>query len=249
MRPPLRAIFRTATARPRGGRCAFTLIELVIGMIITTLILAAVGALMTSVARGWDQSISAQNGANTVFQLHLRLENLFRTARQIGAWRSGTIEGGGGDGAAVLFWKSDANGDGVIQYSEAALLEHRAGPTPGTCQLVLYQVQYPAGMTQAARDANDTPADSERDDWIYDKNGQSAIDQFKQLPYICAEPTVIAQYIAGCEFHVGDSTNTIRPTFNYLINIVKDGGGRMQTEYGSVAVRNAAALPLSQRGS
>jgi hypothetical protein len=223
--------------------------ELVIGMMVTALIMAAIGALMTSVARGWDQSIHAQNGANTVFQLHLRMQNLFRTARQLGACQCGSIEGGGGDEAAILFWKGDTNGDGVIQFSEAALLEHRAGATLADDELVLWQVQYPAGMNQAAIDAADQPGDAERDDWIYDKNGVSAIARFRANPFLCTEPTVIARYVTGCELHTVDSSTTVRPQLEYLVNIVKDDGGGTETEYGTVAVRNAAALPLSQRGN
>jgi hypothetical protein len=218
-------------------------------MMVTALVLAAIGGLMTSVARGWQQSTSTQDDANSTFILHLRMERLFRTARQLGAYRVGTIEGGGGEESAILFWKGDANGDGVMNYSEVALLEHHTGATRADDQLCLYQIQFPSNMTQAAKDAWDAPDPSESTDWIYDKNGNSAIDEFKNLQYFNPTPTILARYVTGCECHVSDGSSVARPVFSYLVNLQKDGSQSTETEYGTVALRDPAALPSSQGGT
>ena len=133
------ALRRTTSPSRRG----FTVFELMLGMIVTSLVLGASAALLSAVAQGWTQSESAGNGSNRVAMTHIRLQRVLRAAKQLGACRPGSIEGT--DSAALLIWKGDANLDNKVQFSELALLEH----TPGDGKLRCYEVNYTNSWTDA----------------------------------------------------------------------------------------------------
>jgi type II secretory pathway pseudopilin PulG len=211
----------------------FTLFELMLGMMITALITGAVAALLAAVAQGWQQSGEASNSSNIVMMTHLRLQKVVRAAKQLGAVRTGSIEGT--DVADVLIWKADTNLDNQVQFSELALLEH----TPADGKIRCYEVNYPSDWDDSQKTAADTPALA--DDVIYDDD---SIDSFKAAAYVQA--TVLASGISGAEFHKYDGSGVKRPRFEYLLNF--GSGSGIETEYGSIAVRTPATLPASQGG-
>jgi hypothetical protein len=229
----------TFSARPRRG---FTLFELMLGMLVTSLVIGASAALLSAVAQGWTQSEAAGNSTNRVAMTHIRLQRILRAAKQLGAWRAGSIEGTGS--ASLLIWKGDANLDGRVQFSEVALLEF----DPADGKLRYYEVNYPTAWTDAQKTAADTP--NLADDEIYDRNGQpDPIVAFKGADYVPPpdQATVVAKGISGAEFHKYDSTSTTRPRFEYLLNFTSSDGS-IETEYGAVSSRTAATLPSGQTG-
>jgi type II secretory pathway component PulJ len=234
---------RTTSRRRRRRRGAgFTLFELMIGMLVTSMVVGAAAALMTAVAQGWTQSESVGNSSNRVVMTHLRLQRILRSAKQLGAYRAGALEGT--SSASVLIWKDDANLDGKIQFSEIALLEF----SPSDGKLRYYEVNYPAGWTDAQKTAADTPAQD--DDEIYDRDSQpDPIDSFKSAAYVpdADHAMVLAAGISGAEFHKYDSTSTTRPRFEYLLNFTLTDGST-ETEYGAVSSRAATTLPTGQDG-
>jgi hypothetical protein len=215
------------------SRRAFTLFELMIGMLVTSLVVGAAAALMSAVAQGWTQSEASGYGSNRVTMTHVRLQRILRAAKQLGAVRSGAIEGT--SPADILIWKEDTNLDNKVQFSELALLEH----TPADGKLRYYEVNYPSSWTNAQKTAADTP--SLADDDIYN---DASIDSFKSAAYV--ESTVLAEHISGAEFSKYDSSSSIRPRFEYLLNF--NASGVSETEYGSVSSRAAATRPSSQGG-
>jgi prepilin-type N-terminal cleavage/methylation domain-containing protein len=222
--------------------CGFTLVELMIGMLVTSLVVGATAALMSAVAQGWTQSESVGNSSNRVAMTHIRLQRILRSARQLGAYRTGSIEGT--SSASVLIWKGDANLDGKIQFSEIALLEF----DPSDGKLRYYEVNYPGEWTEAQKAAADTP--DMDDDEIYDRDAQpDPIDSFKAAAYVPSpdHAMVLAQGISGAEFHKYDSSSTTRPRFEYLLNFTSSNGST-ETEYGTVTSRTATTLPAGQNG-
>jgi hypothetical protein len=207
--------------------------ELMLGMIVTSLVVGATAALLSAVAHGWTASESAGNGSNRVAMAHIRLQRALRAAKQLGAVRTGSIEGT--DSAALLIWKGDANLDNKVQFSELALLEH----DPGDGKLRYYEVNYPNNWTDAQKTAADTP--DLADDDIYD---DSSIDSFKAGTYV--EATVLVEYVSGAEFHKYDGASVTRPRFEYLLNFTS--GSTTETEYGSVTSRAPTTLPSSVTG-
>src|SRR5437867_13274754 len=66
---------------PRG----FTLVELMIGMIVTALVTGAAAALLSAVAQGWKQSGESSNSSNIVMQTPMRLQTVIGAATRLAA--------------------------------------------------------------------------------------------------------------------------------------------------------------------
>jgi len=66
----------------RGCRCAFTLMELIMGMIVTGLVMAAIAALLSAVAMGWDQSGKSQTNSVYRVQTHARIQRILKGVKQ-----------------------------------------------------------------------------------------------------------------------------------------------------------------------
>jgi len=189
---------------------------------------------MAAVGKGWTQSTSTDSASNTTMQSRLRMLRILRQAHQIGTTRAGSVSGNVNPAAAVMLWKADTNLDSRIQFSELAMIEHDTANN----KLMLYEVEYPITWTAAQKTAADTPALA--DDDIYASN---VIETFKALANVTG--TALAQNVTGVQFRRVDSYGTVRPTFEYLVTFTKNGTS--ETEYGTVAVRVPATMPVSQR--
>jgi prepilin-type N-terminal cleavage/methylation domain-containing protein len=221
-------------------RSGFTLLELMIGMVITSLVMTAVAAVLSAVGQGWKQNGTVQSTSNGTVQTHLRVQRLIKSAHQLGAYRVGAISGTATLPAAIMMWKSDANHDNKVQFSELALLIHDDPAGGGNGSVIYYDVLYPTTWTAAQKTAADTPALA--DDEIYK---DSNIDTFKNLSNVRA--TTIAKDVIGVEFRKIDGSSVVRPAFEYLVSLQKNG--KTELEYGTVAVRTPTTLPTGQSGS
>src|SRR5687768_1051839 len=199
---------------PRHGRSAFTLMELVIGMMVTGLVMAAVAALLSAVAQGWEQSGHTQAMSTFRVQAHARVQKILKSAKQIGAVRAGSIAGNY-QPAGLMLWAGDANGDNKVQFSELGLLVHEGGVGTTSGYVAYYDVAYPANWTAVQRTAADTPALA--DDEIYsDEN----IDTFRSLAHV--RMTLLASNVIGAVFTRTDGANVTRPTLDYILKFEKD---------------------------
>jgi hypothetical protein len=170
-------------------------------------------------------------------QARLRLQRILKSAKQLGACRLGAIDGTAVQGAAVMLWKGDANGDSLVQFSELALLEHQMSAQSKDCTIVYYEVVYPSSWTSGQKQSADSPELA--GDAIYEDAG---IDLFKNLTYV--QSTVLTRNVVGAEFRRYDGGGVTRPSFDYLLNF--QFGNNTETEYGTVTVRTPATLPASQ---
>jgi type II secretory pathway pseudopilin PulG len=211
----------------RRACLGFTLVELILGMLVTTLVMGTMAAFMSAVGRGWTASESTQATTNITAQAHLRIQRLLREARQIGAVRTGALDGSATSNAAVLYWKGDANSDNKIQLSELALLEYHPSADPkDALTLRLYQAVLPSGTPDTTiTDDNEIFTDAE-------------IDTFRNLSFVKDTYTIVARKVNGVEFHKDDATTQIRPTLDYLI-VFPSG----ETEFGTVTPRGVNVLP------
>ena len=219
---------------------AFTLMELVLGLIVTSLVMSALAALLGAVAQGWKHSEQTQATSNVIVQTHVRVQKILKGVRQIGACRAGSIDGGAPEQAGVLLWKEDANSDRRIQLSELALLECVMAAAPADCTMQLRSINYPAHWTAAQKNTED--GDPLTDAEFYD---EASIDWFRELvaasPY--GQSTLVARNVVGSEFRRSDGASATRPAFHYLLNIQR--GSTPETEYGSVTVRRPTTYPSS----
>jgi Tfp pilus assembly protein PilW len=223
----------------RPQRRGFTLVELMLGLLVTSLVMGALAAVLSAVAQGWKQSGSVSSSTSVTALANMRLQRTLKATRLIGAVRAGSLTNASAPSAAALLWKADANYDWKVQFSEMALLEYRpasASPDPNTIRL--YQVTFPAGWTNAQKTAADSTLSN--NDEIFQNSG---IDTFKSLQYVTY--TMLVRNVTGCVIHKNDSLATTRPSLDYQIVITQSGAA--QTNLGSVAIRTPSTLPTSQR--
>jgi hypothetical protein len=223
---------------------AFTLVELMIGMVVTTLVVGALSAMMTAVGRGWVASDSVRSSSNFTTQSVTRIKQVIRSSKQIGTVRFGSLDGTAATPAAVMLWRGDFSPDGStidgkVQFSELGMIEHYVGATAATSELRYYKVVFPSTWTSAQKQAADTPALA--DDDIYKSN---ETDLFKAMTNVSY--TVLATNVLGCTFTRIDSASVTRPELEFQLRTQKSDGS-VDYEYGTIAVRSPTTLPASQR--
>jgi hypothetical protein len=236
---------RAALSGPRTGRLprargGFTLMELVMGMIVTGLVMSAIAGLLSAVAMGWEQNGRAQANSVHRVQAHARIQRILKGVKQLGAVRHGSVDGTTMPAAAVMFWKSDDNGDSKVQFSELALLAHEgAVGTPGA-YVSFYDVAYPTSWSAAQRTAADSTPPVVTEEDIYK---DSSIDTFRTMTYVRKQ--LVASNVVGVAFTRTDGAVITRPSLDYVLKFIKDG--ETHVEYGTTAVRTPTTLPASQR--
>jgi hypothetical protein len=237
-------------ARPRAGhstgpgtrrlaRSAFTLMELIMGMIITALVMSAVAGLLAAVSQGWEQSGKAQSSSIHRVQAHARIQRILKGVKQLGAVRMGSISGTANPPAGVMIWKSDNNEDGKVQFSELALLVHEGAPGTPEGYLSFYDVAYPSSWSQAQCTAADNAPPVVSQDDVYK---DSSIDTFRTMTY--ARKQLVASNVVGVVFTRTDGAQITRPSLDYVLNFNKDND--VHVEYGTTSVRTPSTLPANQ---
>src|SRR3954469_25756060 len=131
--------------RRRNNATAFTFVELMLGLVVTTLVVAALSAMMTAVGRGWTASDAVKSNSNFTTQSLTRLKQALRAAKQIGRVRYGSLDGLAAQPACAMLWRGDFAPDGVtidakVQFSELGLIEHYVGVDAAHSELRYYKV-------------------------------------------------------------------------------------------------------------
>lgn len=103
---------------------AFTVVELCFGLVVTSLVMAAVATFLLAVSQSWRYSDQVETTSMHAWQATVRLVRTVQDARLIGAVSQGDIFGTTPNPAAVIVWTADTNGDGAIQGAECAMVEH-----------------------------------------------------------------------------------------------------------------------------
>src|SRR5438874_1445919 len=113
----MRLVLANPFRRPRG----FTFVELMMGLVITSLVLGALSAFTYAMTAAWKQSDSLQLTHMGSNQATVRIQNVIQQAKLIGLVRPGSLTGTG-TAAAMMYWANDNSADGKIQFAEMGLL-------------------------------------------------------------------------------------------------------------------------------
>jgi hypothetical protein len=228
--------------RPRrGGRGGMTIIELSIGLIITSMIVAALGAFWFAVAQTWTQNSGLQATTLTASHATARIEQTMREAKYLLQYRAGSLNAPSpASGAQVFFWhrdfwnKDDPAGkvqvnDGSVQMAELALLEH----DPVNRRLYLYEAMSPAQMNpeQQGRAGQTIP-------WS-DLTATSTPAAFKSCDFVRKQ--VFCEAVDGAVFNIPAWGRTIRPGLEFTLRLSRDGD--KSVIYGMVSLRGPATRP------
>jgi hypothetical protein len=230
----------TAGRRVSAG---FTMAELMLGMIITSMVMSAVAAVMISVTEGWDQGKYVQAVSVSLLQLQVRLGRIFQGAAYVAQSQSGSLSGTGSP-AQIFFWMNDTWGgspDGIPQWGEMGLIVYDA-PTQS---LYLYSAIPTSQMT-----AGQLTAAGAEVSWSQ-ASGASAIAAFEGNSWV--KKTTLAG--PGPNAVTGDTTVVTgahiavdwlssasqKPTVEF--QVAESRGGESATMYGSFVLRVADQPP------
>ncbi len=109
---------------------AFTLVELCLGLVVTSLVMSALSVVMLTVGRFWEQGTQLDKNGSAMMQLTARLQNALQDAKIVGQWKLGNS----GESAGIVYWLRDANDDGQIETSELTVI--RFNPATNAIELV-----------------------------------------------------------------------------------------------------------------
>jgi hypothetical protein len=210
-----------------------SLIELSIGLVITTMVVGALSALWYAVAETWVKSGSSQNVTLTGNQAVSRIESNLRTAKYIFQYSAGSLDGKTTPAASVLYWKADNWSnltDGAVQVAEIALLEH----DPASGRLYLYQA-----IPKASMNASQITRASGVAMWN-DLSSYSTVTAFKSYDFV--QKTVLSEAITGAVFNATPAPVGGRPALEYTL--VLSRAGSSSRVYSVASVRGPTTRPL-----
>jgi Tfp pilus assembly protein PilW len=203
----------------------FTFVEMSLGLVVTSLVAAALTALSLAALSGWRATDGRQATEASAQQSAAQIYRMLRSARYVGlatddgtAFDNGTSSSSPGHGACVLFWRADQAATGSsMKLCEVALIEH---DTPSQT-LRLYQV----------------PATAANANSIYKR---ADIDETKDADALKGLSTVTYQVLAS---NVSNATfkscfvgsASIHQTVEFVLTYAS--GSQQTVRYGTAALR------------
>jgi len=201
-----------------------TLVELIMGLAITTMVVGALAGFSVAVSSAWKQQetgTALQMGSS---QAMARIQQIVREAKFVGYVSQGSLDPSNAPpltaSAALIFWKSD-DGDGLIQLGELALLEHDSG------EIKLYEAPATNVLAGAQLLLAILPIPS------IDLLGINSITDLKSWA-IFQDAKTIAAHVTGAEFAVAPGNASERPTFKFTLKFDRDGESTLRTATASL---------------
>jgi len=234
--------YRFSRLSQRGGS-GFTLVELMMGLVITALVMGALATLSSAMSRAWSQSDTGQSASISSHQASIRLQNFLRQAKLVGLVRPGSTDGSVSPGASAMLWLRDDNGDGKVQLTEMGLIEHDLAQK----RLKLYQVKVPSGMTADAYNA--AYSGSITSAALTDP---AAPETFKGLANVWAQPLAGADpttgnahpvKVTGFRIEKTGGTGSQGLALQFTLVLTKDGN--QDVSYGAAVLRGATTQPAN----
>ena len=227
--------------RRRGG---MTLVELSIGLLVTSIVMGALASLWFAVARTWSQNTGAQAATLTAAHAGGRIEQILRQAQFLIQYRRGSLNPTQpAQTAQLLFWRrdvwnpkamaakedTDTVADGSAQLAELALLEH----DPADHRLYLYQALPAAKMSfdQRTRAAVVAP-------WS-ELTASTTPAAFKKYDFI--ERQVFCEAVDGAVINVATWSRSARPSLEFTLRLAR--GTDRSLVYGTASLRSPATRP------
>jgi prepilin-type N-terminal cleavage/methylation domain-containing protein len=208
--------------RLRGKtRPGFTLVELSMGLLVMTIIFAALAGLAVAMSSGWKATEAVDSLQVARRQTSTQLYHNIRSAKFIGAATADNNDssgsGSGNTGAVVIFWKGDKDPGSVMYAYQVAVIEHDLA----TATLRLYSLPQTAGGSL-----------TEFKDCDVDDAGD--VEKYKKMPGVTCQ--VIGRNVIGVTFKVLPVDST-RQTQALEFQIRYKSGEQEQLEYGTATVR------------
>ena len=228
----------------RRGRGGMTLIELSIGLLVTSIVMGALASLWFAVARTWGQNTGSQAATLTAAHASGRIEQILRQAQFLIQYRRGSLNPTQpAQTAQLLFWRldvwnpkahateedTDTVADGAAQFAELALLEH----DPADHRLYLYQALPAAKMSSDQRSRAGVVAT-----WA-ELTSSTTPGAFKKYDFI--ERQVFCEAVDGAVINIPTWGRTARPTLEFTLRLSR--GSDRSLVYGTASLRSPTTRP------
>lgn len=201
-------------------RAAFTLVELMMGLLVMSIIFAALAGLSLALSKGWSAT-SAQDSLQVARrQTSTQMYYNVRSAKFIGAAtadNSNTSGGSSNQGAVVIFWKGDKDAGTVMYAYQIGVIEHDIP----TSTLRLWQL--PQSASAAMTEFKGCDVDDSGD-----------VEKFKKMNGVTCQ--VIGRNVSSVSFKMLPVTST-RQSQMLEFQIRYKSGEQEQLEYGTATVR------------
>ena len=204
----------------RNSRGGFTLVELMMGLLVMSIIFAALAGLALAMSNGWSATSSQDSLQVARRQTSTQMYYNVRSAKFIGAATADNSNTSGGSttqGAVVIFWKGDKDPGTVMYAYQIAVIEHDIA----TSTLRLWQ------LPQTASGAMTEFKGCDVDD-------SSDVDKFKKMNGVTCQ--VIGRNVSSVSFKMLPVTST-RQSQMLEFQIRYKSGEQEQLEYGTATVR------------
>jgi len=215
-----------------------TLIELSIGLVLTSMVVAALGAVWYAVARTWEQTSGLQATTLTASHAVGRLEQTLRESKYVLQYRRGALNNADPSGTAmVLLWRKDiwnakalsprqdmephTIANGAVEAAELVLIEH----DPATRRLYVWEAIRSAEMTEDQRtragvvlplvELTATPMSSKKFDFMRKR--------------------VFCEAVDGAVVNVPSWGRAARPSLEFALRLSR--GGDKSVVYGQASLR------------
>jgi hypothetical protein len=202
----------------------FTFVELCFGLIITSLVMAALATFSLAMSTAWQNAGSSQAILLAANQDVRLLDAKIRPCGLTGGWQPGSLDGTAQQPAAVLLWTADSSASPTLKYSQIMLIEH----DPLVQQIKMYKPSLPLSVP----------------DLVY-----SYANVFSQAAFISTfksglTPIVLCKNVVGAQFYVGPAASaTARPFVEFALTI--KSGNHTQVVYGDATLRAPLAVPAN----
>jgi type II secretory pathway component PulJ len=211
---------------------AFTFIELMIGLVITAMVMAAMAAVMTSVAEGWQAGSVSQSTQMQANQIYTRVQKILSSAKYV------ILPANGSSGNSIIFWANDnLIADSTVEAGEIGLI------TWDTTTQSLYLYEAPSTIPNGDLAAAETQLD-----WsALQTLTPSTIESW---PYMNPTPlggpgtsgNANALQVTSANFYVAGLTSTYQlPIVEFSLGFTKNG--QKVTLYNSTTLRGPTTQP------
>jgi hypothetical protein len=197
-------------------RRGFTFVELLLGMIVTTIVLGALAVFTFAVSENWRTSDSAQSAFLAGSMGVDRLNQLVRSAQAIDSNPTNGSLTNATAPAACMLW-TDANADTLIEYSEMTLLKF----DQANQRLVAYAIPSTAANATTQTATLMTAA------------------SFLALPNVVATP--IVHDVSACQiFSINAGSASPRPSLEIILQMKTSNGSSQTLVYTTATLRGPA---------
>src|SRR6266581_876737 len=208
-------------------RRGFTLVELSMGLLVMSIIFAAMAGLAVAMSSGWKATETQDNLQVARRQTSTAMYYNIRSAKFIGATAADNSNSSGGSvtgqGAVVMFWKGDKDPGTTMYAYQIAVIEHDIP----TSTLRLWQL--PQTTNGAMTEFKNCDVDDSGD-----------VDKFKQMSGVTCQ--IIGRNVGSVSFKMLPVSST-RTSQALEFQIRYKSGEQEQLEYGTATVRVPQAPP------